>query len=160
MADAQSTERGARVRFPPPLVFVLSIGAGVALRYVVAPPPLPFARVVQLAVGAVVAIAALALGGSAFGLFKKSGQNPRPWTPKTTLVAQGPYRFTRNPMYVSMMGLQVAIGLLAGNLWIVVLAALSLVVVHYIAVLPEEAYLDATFGDSYRDFKRKVRRYL
>jgi len=160
MADGQKKERGARVRLPPPLLLVALIAAGVALRYVVAPPPLPFARTVQLVVGALLAVAALLLGGSAFGLFKKAGQDPRPWTPKTVLVAEGAYRFTRNPMYVGMMTLQVGIGLMLGNLWVVLLAAVYLVVVHYTAVLPEEAYLDGKFGDSYRQYKQKVRRYL
>ncbi|HEY1585960.1 MAG TPA: hypothetical protein VGH63_09755 [Polyangia bacterium] len=62
----------------------------------------------------------------------------RPWTPKTVLVAEGAYRFTRNPL----------------------LAAVYLVVVHYTAVVPEEAYRDGKFGDSYRQYKHKVRRYL
>jgi protein-S-isoprenylcysteine O-methyltransferase Ste14 len=160
MTNGQSKEGGARVRLPPPLLFVVLIAAGVALRYVVAPPPLPFARALQIVVGAVLAVAALLLGGSAFGLFKTAGQNPKPWTPKTVLVAEGAYRFTRNPMYVGMMTLEIGIGLMLGNLWVVLLAAVYLVVVHYTAVLPEEAYLDEKFGDSYRQYKQRVRRYL
>ncbi|MCA1662973.1 MAG: isoprenylcysteine carboxylmethyltransferase family protein, partial [Myxococcales bacterium] len=113
-----------------------------------------------LAIGGALAIVALLLGGSAFGLFKKAGQDPKPWMPKTVLVAQGAYRFTRNPMYVGMMTLQVGIGVMLGNLWVVVLAAFALVVVHYGVVLPEEAYLDEKFGESYRQYKQKVRRYL
>jgi protein-S-isoprenylcysteine O-methyltransferase Ste14 len=160
MANGQSKQSGARVRLPPPLLFAGLVAVGVALRYVVAPPPLPFARTMQLVVGAALAVVAVLLGGSAFGLFKKAGQDPRPWTPKTVLVAEGAYRFTRNPMYVGMMTLQAAIGLLLGNLWVVLLAAVYLVVVHYTAVLPEEAYLDAKFGEPYRQYKQKVRRYL
>ena len=160
MGTAESKEGGARVRIPPPLVFVASIGAGVGLRYAVAPPLLPLGRTVQLIVGGVIAVAAIALGGSAFGLFKKSGQDPKPWTPAPELLLAGPYRFTRNPMYVSMAMLQIAIGTMLGNLWVVLGAALSLLVVHYSAVLPEEAYLDEKFGELYRQLKKKVRRYL
>jgi protein-S-isoprenylcysteine O-methyltransferase Ste14 len=160
MGMAESNEGGARVRMPPPLVFVMTIGLGVGLRYLVAPPPLPFARVVHFVVGAVLAVIALWLGGSAFGLFKRSGQDPAPWKPSPSLVLQGPYRFSRNPMYVSMMLLQIAIGLFLGNLWVVLLAAASLMVVHYCAVLPEEAYLAEKFGEPYRRYKSSVRRYL
>jgi protein-S-isoprenylcysteine O-methyltransferase Ste14 len=58
------------------------------------------------------------------------------------------------------MTLEIGIGLMLGNLWVVLLAAVYLVVVHYTAVLPEEAYLDEKFGDSYRQYKQRVRRYL
>ncbi|HEY1586248.1 MAG TPA: isoprenylcysteine carboxylmethyltransferase family protein, partial [Polyangia bacterium] len=97
---------------------------------------------------------------SARQLFVTSGQDPKPWMPSPSLVVRGPYRFTRNPMYVGMTLLQVGIGFLHGNLWIVLLAPALLLTVHYTAVLREEAYLEEKFGDAYRAFKRRVRRYL
>jgi protein-S-isoprenylcysteine O-methyltransferase Ste14 len=160
MATAESKQGGARVRIPPPLVFVVLIGAGIGLRYLVAPPPLPGSRTVQLVVGALLVVAALGLGGTAFGLFKRSGQDPAPWKPAPSLVLEGVYRYTRNPMYVGMAMLQIGVGLMLGNLWVMLLAAVSLVVVHYSAVLPEEAYLDEKFGEPYRQYRKSVRRYL
>jgi protein-S-isoprenylcysteine O-methyltransferase Ste14 len=160
MAMAESKQGGARVRIPPPLVFLVANGAGLGLRYVVAPPLLPFARVVQLVVGGALAALAIALGLSALGLFKKSGPNAAPWTPSPSLLLEGPYRFTRNPMYVGMFVLTVGIGFLANNLWVVIAAVVFLLVVHFTAVLPEEAYLAEKFGVDYRRFKTKVRRYL
>ena len=77
-----------------------------------------------------------------------------------SLVLEGPYRFTRNPMYVGMTLLQVAIGLALGIAWVVVGAALSLTVVHFAAVLPEERYLEEKFGEDYRQFCARVHRYL
>ena len=159
MGEGQSKERGARVRLPPPLVFVAFILAGVGLRFVVEPPPLPFSRTVQVVFGALLALFAMALGVTAVGLFRRSDQNPKPWTPKTKLLLQGPYRFTRNPMYVSMIVLQFGIGWLLGNVWVVYAALFAWLVVHYTAVLPEEAYLEEKFGDAYREYKKKVRRY-
>ena len=158
--SATDPRGGARVRLPPPLVFVVSIGAGVGLRYLVLPPPLPLGRTAQIAVGALIALAALALGGAAFGLFKRTGQDPRPWTPAPELLLGGVYRFTRNPMYVSFMMLQIAIGTMLNNLWVVLGAAPLLLIVHYTAVLPEEAHLDEKFGEPYRAYKKRVRRYL
>ena len=159
-STAHSDEGGARVRVPPPLVLVAFVLAGFLLRPVVTPPPLPFSRTVQIVMGAVIFLAALALGGSARSLFSASGQDLRPWTPSPSLLVRGPYRFTRNPMYVAMFILQIAIGFFAGNLWIVLLAPAFLMTVHYAAVLREEAYLEDKFGDEYRAFKRRVRRYL
>jgi protein-S-isoprenylcysteine O-methyltransferase Ste14 len=151
---------GARVRVPPPLTFLALLAAGVGLRFVVAPPPLPGGRGVQFAVGGALVVLALAIAGSAVGLFKRSGQDPAPWKPSPSLVVQGAYRFTRNPMYVGMTLLTVGIGVALDNLWIIIAAALALVVVHYTAVLPEEAYLAEKFGDDYRAYQKKVRRWL
>jgi protein-S-isoprenylcysteine O-methyltransferase Ste14 len=161
MASATESEQGgARVRIPPPLVLLTSLGVGFGLRYLVPPPPLPLPRIVQLLIGAVVAATGIGLALSAFGLFQKSGQDLRPWMPSPSLVLRGPYRFTRNPMYVGMFLLQIGVGFLNGNLWVVLLAVATLMVVHYAAVLPEEAYLEHKFGDDYRQLKKRVRRYL
>src|SRR5205814_937857 len=148
---------GALVRFPPPLVFLLSMGAGVGLQMV---QPL---RITALGVrfsGVAVMLAGLALIAVAFRLFRKSGQEPAPWEPTPSLAFAGPYRFTRNPMYVGMTSIPLGVGLLLGNLWIGGLALLSLFVVHFIAVRPEEAYLTERFGEPYRAYLRRVRRYL
>jgi protein-S-isoprenylcysteine O-methyltransferase Ste14 len=160
MGTEESKQGGARVRIPPPLVFTGFIGLGIALRYGVGPLSVPLPRAAQLALGALFAAAAFALGGSAVGLFRRTGQDPAPWTPSPSLIAGGPYRFSRNPMYVSMVMLEVAIGLFLGNLWVVLLAAPALAIVHFTAVVREEAYLEERFGDPYRKYKAEVRRYL
>jgi protein-S-isoprenylcysteine O-methyltransferase Ste14 len=160
MPEHVSDKGGARVRIPPPAVFVALIGVGAALRYLVAPPPLPGPRALQLFVAALAAGAAVALGAWAFTGLKKTGQDPAPWRPVPELVVRGPYRFTRNPIYVAMTTLQIGVGVLLGNLWIVLLAVVGIGIVHYAVVLPEERFLDEKFGDSYRAYKNKVRRYL
>ena len=160
MAGATDPRGGARVRLPAPLVVVVAILAGIGLRYLVAPPPLPGSRTVQLVVGALLLVAGLAIGFPAFRMMKKSGQDPTPWKPTPALLAQGIYRYTRNPMYVGMTLNLVGLGFLLGNLWLVLLAAAFLVVVHYTSVLPEEAYLDEKFGEPYREYRKQVRRYL
>ncbi len=160
MSGATDPRGGARVRLPAPLVVVASILVGVGLRYLIVPPPLPGSRLLQLVVGAIVLIAGFAFGVPAFRMMKKSGQDPKPWKPSPELLAQGIYRYTRNPMYVGMTLNIIGVGLLLGNLWVVLMAALFLVVVHYTSVLPEEAYLDEKFGEPYREYRKQVRRYL
>jgi protein-S-isoprenylcysteine O-methyltransferase Ste14 len=154
------TEQGARVRFPPPLVFLLSVGVGLLVHYAALSLRLGLPIAARIAAGAVVTVAGLALGASAFGLFRKSGQDPAPWKPTPSLVFAGPYRFTRNPMYVGMTAVQVGIGLFADSLWVIGLAAVSLLIVHVTAVLPEEKYLAEKFGAPYEEYLRRVRRYL
>src|SRR2546430_730514 len=75
-------------------------------------------------------------------------------------IGRGPYRFTRNPMYVGLTLLTLGIGGLLARGWIVLLAPAALIAVHFLAVLPEERYLAAKFGDSYVLYKTRVRRYL
>ena len=93
-------------------------------------------------------------------LFKRSGQSPIPWKPTPELILQGPYRFTRNPMYLGVTLFAIGLGLALNNLWISLFAGLALMLVHFIAVLPEERYLAEKFGESYRSFLAQVRRYL
>ena len=160
MAQVETGERGANVRFPPPLAYLAAILLGVGMRYVVAPLPVPVHWYVALAVGMAFVVAGLWLIADAVKLFRRTGQNPKPWKPSPELVLKGSYRFTRNPMYVGMTSIQIGIGLAVNNLWIVLLAPFSLLAVHFIAVLPEERYLTEKFGESYRGYLEKVRRYL
>lgn len=158
MTQFQSTERGADVRFPPPLVFIGFTLLGVALRYIVA---LPFPASVWIKIiGIVLILAGLALMTAALISFRRTGQDPAPWTPTPELISKGPYQWTRNPMYVGISGVQFGLGLVLSNLWISLLAPFAVLVVHFIAVLPEEEYLHEKFGSRYQDYRSQVRRYL
>jgi protein-S-isoprenylcysteine O-methyltransferase Ste14 len=160
MTQATAAERGAKVRFPPPLVYLVSILLGVAIRYAAAPLAVAAYRYLAMAAGVAVILAGLGLIAGAWTLFRRTGQDPKPWKPTPEIVLSGPYRFTRNPMYLGLTCIQIGLGLALNNLWISLLAAFSLLAVHFIAVLPEERYLTEKFGDSYRGYLIKVRRYL
>ena len=160
MAQPIPGERGARVRFPPPLVFAGFVALGIALQYAIAPIPLPVGRWIALAAGILVLLAGVALIVAAFRLFKRTGQEPAPWTPSPELLLEGPYRFTRNPMYLGLTLVQIGLGLAIDYLWVALLAVPALVVVHFIAVLPEEKYLAEKFGENYRAYLARVRRYF
>lgn len=159
MTQSQPTERGAKVHFPPPLVFIGFTLLGVALRYIVAPIPFPASTWIRV-IGVVVILAGLAWIIAALMAFRRTGQDPKPWTPTPELILQGPYLWTRNPMYVGITGVQVGLGLALGNFWISLLAPCALLLVHFIAVLPEEKYLQQKFGSRYQEYRSRVRRYL
>src|SRR5215831_18609230 len=112
------SQDGARVRFPPPLVFLVGILAGVGLRYAVEPAPAPIHPILRILAAAVFIGIALALLLSARILFVRTGQSPVPWKPTPELIFQVPYRFPRNPMYVGLTLFQVGLGLALNNLWI------------------------------------------
>ena len=155
-----SSEDGAKVRFPPPLVFLAAILLGVIVQRIAVPLSLAFAPGLRVVAGVLVLGCGVSLVASARILFKRTGQSPIPWKLTPELIFQGPYRFTRNPMYVGVTLFVVGLGLTLNNLWISLFAAPALLAVHFIAVVPEERYLAEKFGESYRNLCARVRRYV
>ena len=90
----------------------------------------------------------------------KARTNVSPLRPTTALVTDGPFRFTRNPLYVGGSALLLGVSLLIGTWWGVIVFLPAMFVLHYGVILREEDYLEQKFGDSYATFKRSVRRYL
>src|ERR1051325_6975305 len=139
MATIEASD-GAKVRFPPPLVAFLSTVLGVALNYARPIAGIPLGSTPRIALGIVIFLAGFASAMSARLYFIRTKQSVVPWTPTPELIFQGPYRFTRNPMYVGLTLMQVGIGIAVNVLWISLLAAATLAIIHVIAVRPEEAY--------------------
>ena len=150
---------GAAVRLPPPLVFLLAVLAGIVLQLFL-PFRLDLPRGVRIGVTLAFVLAGISVWGTAIGLFRRSGQSPRPWESTPEIISAGVYRYTRNPMYLAMALLQAAIAVGASNGWILALVPVSLVIVYFTAVRHEEAYLERKFGAVYLEYKRTVRRWL
>lgn len=151
----------AEVRVIPPLVPSFVIVAGLLLaRIWPAVPGLGLERPVRFVLGGAAIASVWFLGGWALVAFRRTGQAPEPWKPTPELVTVGPYRLTRNPMYLAMMGTCLGLGMILGNLWILVLTPPSAWVLRRLAIEPEEAYLEARFGESFREYRRSVRRWL
>ena len=93
-------------------------------------------------------------------LFRRAGTNIRPYLPSTALVVSGPYKFTRNPMYLGMAGVLLGTAVYMGSLtpFVVIPAFMALIGERFI--VPEEAKLEAAFGREYLDYKTRVRRWL
>ncbi|MEO1915543.1 MAG: isoprenylcysteine carboxylmethyltransferase family protein, partial [Myxococcales bacterium] len=83
-----------------------------------------------------------------------------PWLSTPEVIAVGVYKWTRNPMYLSMGLLQAGVGVLISNGWVVVLVAATWAAIYKIAIQHEEAYLEQKFGTSYLAYKESVRRWL
>lgn len=153
---------GASVRFPPPLLPLFTILAGIGLERL-----RPLATDFELPVparywigGLLVAVAVLLLGLWPVVMFRRSGQSELPWRPTPLVLEHGPYRFTRNPMYLAMLVVCVGVAVILSNYWILVLIPLCAWSLYRFAIAPEEAYLERKFGEPYRDYKRRVRRWL
>ena len=110
--------------------------------------------------GAIVVGAVLCLGFWAVMLFHRTGQDANPWKPTPEIVARGPYRITRNPMYLGMVLVCVGVAVILNDVWILVLTPICAWLLQRFAIRPEEAYLERKFGDSYLAYMRRVRRWL
>lgn len=152
----------ADVRVFPPAVPLVAILLGVGLQRLW-PLSLGFepAPLLRYALGgAIVAGAICGLGYWAVRVMRGSGQSENPWKPTYEILERGPFRFSRNPMYLQMLLALVGIAIALWNGWILALTPLAAWVLLRLAILPEEAYLERKFGDDYRAYKRRVRRWL
>ncbi len=89
-----------------------------------------------------------------------AGTNISPLKPALTLVNSGPYRFSRNPLYVAMTLLFVGLTLLVNSWWGVLLLVPLILLLHFGVVRREERYLQRKFGDEYTEYRSQVRRYV
>jgi len=143
----------------PPLAWGLAIVIGLALDWLA---PLPFvpAGVPAAGLGAGVFLLALALFAWAVMTMTRAGTNVPGNRPATTIVANGPYRFTRNPIYVGMFLSIAGLAIAFDTSWLLLTLVAFALVVRYGVVAREEAYLERKFGDVYRDYRRRVRRWI
>lgn len=152
----------ATVRIFPPGVPLATIVGGIGLDWlwpigIGFPIPAPARYWIG---GAIVAGAVLGIGLWAILLVRRGGQSENPWKPTLHIVERGPYRFTRNPMYLQMILVCVGFAVLLASWWVLVLTPVGAWLLQRYAILPEEAYLERKFGDRYLAYKRRVRRWL
>jgi protein-S-isoprenylcysteine O-methyltransferase Ste14 len=146
------------IRVPPPVYYVGGFLAGVVLElaFPTSWPP----SGVRIAGTLLAAGAWLALDGAAMAFFRRAGTSMVPMNPTTALVTSGPYRLTRNPMYLGMAFLYVAFAFGFGVMWALAFLPAVLVIVDRFVIAREEPYLERKFGPAYRDYKARVRRWL
>ena len=160
MTEENEEEVGAAVRFPPPFVPLIALGAALGIEGLIGPFLFEPAGLARWLTGAALLLAGIGLVAGAGGLFRKSGQDPKPWKPSPQLIAEGIYRWTRNPMYLGMCLAQAGLGILFGTVWAVALVPVTALVIYRIAIRHEEFYLRGKFGADYEDYLGRVRRWL
>lgn len=155
---AESSKDTPGVIACPPLAFLAALGLGLLLHWLMPVHPLPawFSR----PLGAGLCLASVATGIWGSTTMRRADTNVRPDRPVTALVISGPFRFSRNPLYLSLTGLYLGITLLFNALWPFATLVPLLAVVHWRIVLREERFLEAKFGDTYHAYKTRVRRWL
>jgi protein-S-isoprenylcysteine O-methyltransferase Ste14 len=146
------------IAFPPLILLVSAVTSALVHFFLIQLPIMSYNAC--LVCGIVLVILAPTLALSAVVTMKKAGTNVNPAEPALTIVRGGPFRFTRNPMYLALCLLQVGLGFFLND-WITLLFVVPLaLIMHYGVVLREERYLSAKFGEPYLELKREVRRWL
>lgn len=142
----------------PPWVYLAAILVGVGLQLIYPLPWLPPGTGAWL--GVPLLLAALALFFSATGQFRAAG-TPVPGNQRTTtIVRSGPYRVSRNPIYLAFSLLVAAIGCWANSIWLLGTLVTATGVMHFVVIPREERYLERRFGAEYLTYKAQVRRWL
>lgn len=162
MDPAGQTDSGtAGVIARPPLLFLAALLIGFVLdRLLRLPFPIPGIDQVTWIVGGSLMLIGFALFGAGIRNFSRAATPVPTNEPTRVLVTTGIHGWTRNPIYLGMFLIYGGIGVAAQNIWILVLTLPLAILIRYGVVAREEAYLERRFGDAYRDYGQRVRRWL
>jgi protein-S-isoprenylcysteine O-methyltransferase Ste14 len=165
MAQVSASTQGkdtAGVPFPPPLAFIGALGLGFALEYLLPVRILRSATGIDVLewIGAGLVLAAIALAICAFTCFHLAHTSPFPERPTTSLIIRGPFRYTRNPLYLAMTLVHAGVALFANALWPLLFLVPAVLAIHFLVIAREEPYLLKRFGPEYEAYCRSVRRWL
>jgi protein-S-isoprenylcysteine O-methyltransferase Ste14 len=111
-------------------------------------------------IGGFLIVCGAVLSGSAVLRFKGVGTTVRPDRAPSSLVITGPYKITRNPMYLGLALVCLGIAIADQSIWALVLFPIIVIMIQYWAIEPEEAFLERRFGKDYSSYKASVRRWL
>ena len=145
----------------PPMIYLAAVAIAILLQW---QWPLPWIGQplsdLLFALGCLMAVGAVAIDIGAMRTMAKAHTTVLPMRAAEHLVTNGPFAISRNPIYLGNTTLMVAIGFIAGSLWFVFLAPVAAAFTTYLAIKPEERHLTERFGKRYRDYQKKVRRWL
>lgn len=155
MSDSQKT---SGIHFPPPFIYVAFFLLGLGLERIAPAVSLP--RSPALGIAAVLLIPGFGLLFWSLLLFFKARTSPLPMLPTTAIVRSGPYRWTRNPMYLAMLLIYLGVALWFDIFWALPFVPLVIFLVGRLVIRKEERYLEEKFGEEYRRYQSEVGRWL
>jgi len=153
-------KNSAAIRIPPPLYFFACLGIGLLLEYLSPIHLASISLIPRVVVGGTFILFSIYFALSGFVVLIK---NRTPFdTAKATIkiVQEGPYRFSRNPLYLSLLLLLFGISVLIVSLWLLFTLPILYILFLFKAVKPEENYLSQKFGEEYLAYSSKVRRWI
>lgn len=145
----------------PPMIYLAIAAIAVLLHWLLPLPWLPDPLAEFLfAVGWLVVACAIAIDIAAMQAMRRANTTIMPNKGSTHLVTSGPFSFTRNPIYLANTMLMIGAGLIAGIIWLILLAPIAAFATTKLAIEREEQHLQARFGKKYRDYMKKIRRWI
>src|SRR5438876_7938232 len=150
-------DRGVVLLARPPIAYLVSILAGFGLNAVWPARMIPSAIE---PIGGWLILLAVALFALSVREFRRARTPIRTRKPVTSIITNGPYRFSRNPIYLSFTLLQLGLGMWANSAWLLGMLIPTLVLMSYGVIAREERYMARKFGDEYLQYKRAVRRWF
>ena len=156
----KSDDNSAKVTFPPPLVFIGFLLAGLVIDDIAGLDGFGLPLSLRLLLAAAMIGPGIALIFSALGGFRKAGTPPEPWREVTAFVASGVYRFTRNPMYLGMAAISLGLTVALESTAALLLLPIAIIAIRTQVIARKEAYMQRAFGTPYSDYCKRVRRWL
>ena len=154
------TDMSPTRKFPnPPLLFLLCLLAGLAGRFM-HPWALGLAGPLRWALALLVLVPAAGLETWALQTFRRRGTSPDPDGIASALLVSGPFRISRNPLYLCRCANLLWIGLLLDSAWLLAMVPVLAMLLDLLVIRGEEARLQAQFGEAYAAYRQRVRRWL
>ncbi len=142
----------------PPFIYLGFLALGLGLDWLWPYPLLP--ELLRYPLGGALIGLGIALALASIRRFKAVGTHFDTHKPATAILTDGPYRVSRNPIYIGLTAAYAGIGVAVDAPWVWVLLLPTLVVMHYGVIAREERYLERKFGREYLDYKARVRRWI
>ncbi len=154
----EKDKKGASVKFPPPIVFILFMLIAYVIHYMVTIEVGNMSLILYL--GSFFVMLGFAVLLVASISFKRHQTSIKPWKPTTQIISSGLFSYSRNPIYLSFCIVTIGVGLILNSLWVTLSFIPSIIVIFYNVIQKEEKYLENKFGQDYLLYKEKVRRWL
>ena len=152
------SEETSGVTLRPPFVYLTSILLGVLLHRFWPIDVVP--QSARFVVGIPLLVVSAGLFGWAVGALRRAGTGIRAYEPTTALVTTGPYRYSRNPIYLGFTLSQAGIGIVLNNAWVLGLLIPTVALIITQVIVREERYLERRIGAPYLQYRASVRRWI
>jgi protein-S-isoprenylcysteine O-methyltransferase Ste14 len=160
LSSSNSTTGTLKAPVPPPVLFFMLLIAGVAAAHFYPLDFLPERLVFRLAFGLPLFGLSLVIGVSAFAALRRCNTSAQFGEPVSSLVQRGPYRVSRNPLYLALLTVLLGFAFVLNNGWLLIGSAILLLLLDRLVVRREEVFLSTLFGAAYVSYRENVRRWL
>ena len=152
----------ARVRVPPPALLLGCLVAGWCVDWSRSWPIVPEtgSALLRGLFSGVLILSGLGLAGYCASQFKRAQTRLEPWRATTRIITDGPYRYSRNPIYVAFAIAGAGIALAFNTYWMLLGVVAFVLLANRLVIEREEAYLERKFGDLYSNYRRETRRWI